>query len=117
MYLRIMPAAMNPRPWDFADPPPATIVVSPGANLAPTASRPTTIAATPKPSVDVPRASSAYSSETGEEGARHGISSDPPVLPELKVSSPASNEGATSIDLQVHKPSADVPRDIDSTAL
>lgn len=113
----IVPAAMVPRPWDFPDPPPATIVVGPGANLAPTTSRPTTIAATPKPSVDVPRASSAYSSETGEEGARHGISSDPPVLPELKVSSPASNEGTTSIDLQVHKPSADVPRDADSIAL
>lgn len=113
----IMPAALVPRPWDFPDPPPATIVVGPGANLAPTASRPTTVAATPKPSVDVPRASSAYSSETGEEGARHGISSDPPVLPELKVSSPASNEGTTSIDLQVHKPSADVPRDADSIAL
>ncbi|KAG2339745.1 hypothetical protein BDR05DRAFT_916723 [Suillus weaverae] len=113
----IMPAAMVARPWDFPDPPPATIVVGPGANLAPTASRPTTIAATPKPSVDVPRISSAYSSETGEEGARRGISSDPPVLPELKVSSPASNEGTTSIDLQVHKPSADVPRDVDSIAL
>lgn len=112
----IMPAAMVPRPWDFPDPPPATIVVAPGANLAPTASRPT-IAATPKPSVDVPRASSTYSSETGEEGARHGISSDPPVLPELKVSSPASNEGTNSIDLPVHKPSADVPRDADSIAL
>lgn len=113
----IMPAAMVPRPWDFPDPPPATIVVAPGANLAPTASRPATIAATPKPSVDAPRASSAYSSETGEEGARHGISSDPPVLPELKVSSPASNEGTNSIDLPVHKPSADVPRDADSIAL
>ncbi|KAG1730780.1 hypothetical protein EDB19DRAFT_1371310 [Suillus lakei] len=113
----IMPAAMTARSWDFPDPPPATIVVGPGANLAPTASRPTTVAATPKPSVDVPRASSAYSGETGEEGARHGISSDPPVLPELKVSSPASNEGTTSIDLQVHKPSADVPRDADSIAL
>jgi hypothetical protein len=112
-----MPAAMVPRPWDFPDPPPATIVVAPGANLAPTASRPATIAATPKPSVDAPRASSAYSSETGEEGARHGISSDPPVLPELKVSSPASNEGTNSIDLPVHKPSADVPRDADSIAL
>ncbi|KAG2132441.1 uncharacterized protein EDB93DRAFT_906025 [Suillus bovinus] len=113
----IMPAAMVPRPWDFPDPPPATIVVGPGANLAPTASRTTTVAATPKPSVDAPRASSTYSSETGEEEARHGISSDPPVLPELKVSSPASTEGATSIDLQVHKPSADVPRDADSIAL
>ncbi|KAG0700714.1 hypothetical protein DFH29DRAFT_832180 [Suillus ampliporus] len=113
----IMPAAMVPRPWDFPDPPPATIVVGPGANLAPTASRPTTVAATPKPSVDAPRASSAYSSETGEEGARHVISSDPPVLPELVVSSPASNEGKPSIDLQVHKPSADVPRDADPFSL
>lgn len=112
----IMPVAMVPRPWDFPDPPPATIVVGPGANLAPTASRPATITATPKPSVDAPRASSTYSSETGEEGARHGISSDPPVLPELKVSSPASNDGTSSIDLQVHKPSADVPRDADSIA-
>lgn len=112
----IMPVAMVPRPWDFPDPPPATIVVAPGATLAPTASRPTTITATPKPSVDAPRASSTYSSETGEEGVRHGISSDPPVLPELKVSSPASNDGTSSIDLQVHKPSADVPRDADSIA-
>jgi len=117
---RIMPAAMVPRAWDFADPPPpATIVVGPGANLAPTASRPGTIATTPKPSIsmDVPRASSAFTGETGEEERRHVISSDPPVLPELVVSSPASNEGKPSIDLEVHKPSADVPRDAESIAL
>ncbi|KAG1735119.1 uncharacterized protein EDB91DRAFT_1348393 [Suillus paluster] len=113
----IMPAAMIARPWDFPDPPPATIVVGPGANLAPTASRPATVVATPKPSVDAPRASSAYSSETGEEGARHVISSDPPVLPELVVSSPASHEGKPSIDLEIHKPSADVPRDADPFSL
>lgn len=113
-----MPVAMVPRAWDFADPPPsATIIVGPGANLAPTASRPGTIAATPNPSMDVPRASSAYTGEAGDEERRHVISSDPPVLPELVVSSPTSNKGKPSIDLEVHKPSADVPRDAESFAL
>jgi hypothetical protein len=111
-----MPAAMVPRAWDFPDPP-TTIVVGPGANLAPTASRPGTIATASKPSMDVPRASSAYTGESGEEEGRHVISSDPPVLPELVVSSPASHEGRPSVDLEVHKPSADVPRDADSFAL
>ncbi|KAI6157676.1 hypothetical protein BKA82DRAFT_4060017 [Pisolithus tinctorius] len=105
----IMPVALVPRAWDFADPPQPCEQVQSNDTHSPTVTaantstpimaRLSTTAATPKASTDaVPgltRVSSAFSEVTyDEDEARPVISSEPPVLPELVVSSPASTEGA-----------------------
>ncbi|KIK97115.1 hypothetical protein PAXRUDRAFT_825287 [Paxillus rubicundulus Ve08.2h10] len=98
----IMPAALVPRAWDFPEAAPCHSETGPQGQTTPTSpsvKRFSATLATPKPSTDgllgAPRPSSAYSEETGEESnLRPGISSEPPVLPELVVSSPASIDGA-----------------------
>ncbi|KAI6046160.1 hypothetical protein EDC04DRAFT_3016203 [Pisolithus marmoratus] len=100
---RIMPIALVPRAWDFVDPPqPEQIqlnttqppIVTANTNT-PIAARLSTTVASPKASTDAyPRISSAFSEVTcDDDEARPVISSEPPVLPELVVSSPSSTEG------------------------
>ncbi|KAG6337084.1 hypothetical protein ID866_1995 [Astraeus odoratus] len=96
----ILPAALVPRAWDFPDPPrssesPSSTPQSPvTANPATATARLSTAAATAKASTDgVPRVSSAFSEVTCEDDeVRPIISSEPPILPELVVSSPSSIE-------------------------
>lgn len=98
----LLPVALVPRPWDFTDPPPKPEMGVPGQSTpaSPSIQRFSTTLTTPKPSTEVPngapRSSSAYSTETKEEEESHrpAISSQPPVLPELVVSSPGSIDGA-----------------------
>lgn len=98
----LLPVALVPRAWDFPDPPPPhTEMVAAGQSTptSPSVKRFSATLTTPKPSTDapsgVPRSSSAYSAETRDEDEpSHVISSEPPVLPELVVSSPGSIDGA-----------------------
>ncbi|KAI6000557.1 hypothetical protein EDD15DRAFT_2362056 [Pisolithus albus] len=101
---RIMPIALVPRAWDFADLPQPSEQTQSNASHTPIATTNTntpiaaclsTTLATPKASTDaVPRVSSAFSEiSCDEDEVRPVISSEPPVLPELVVSSPASTEG------------------------
>lgn len=100
----IMPIALVPRAWDFADLPQPSEQTQSNASHTPIATTNTntpiaaclsTTLATPKASTDaVPRVSSAFSEiSCDEDDVRPVISSEPPVLPELVVSSPASTEG------------------------
>ncbi|KAF8135581.1 hypothetical protein EV363DRAFT_1320977 [Boletus edulis] len=98
----VLPVALVPRAWDFADPPlPHTEMGAVGQSTptSPSVNRFSATLATPKPSTEAPngapRSSSAFSAETkDEEDSRHVISSEPPVLPELVVSSPGSIDSA-----------------------
>ncbi|KAG6378063.1 hypothetical protein JVT61DRAFT_13745 [Boletus reticuloceps] len=98
----VLPVALVPRAWDFPDPPlPHTEMGTVGQSTptSPSINRFSATLATPKPSTEAPngapRSSSAFSAETkDEEDSRHVISSEPPVLPELVVSSPGSIDSA-----------------------
>ncbi|KIJ67723.1 hypothetical protein HYDPIDRAFT_83269 [Hydnomerulius pinastri MD-312] len=122
----IMPAALVPRAWDFpeegagreARKSDGTGQGYPTTPTSPSVRRFSATLATPKPSTDAqggaPRPSSAYSMETGDEddGGRPVISSEPPVLPELVVSSPASIDGrAESVEGEAGKAHGEVQRD------
>ncbi|KAI6113244.1 hypothetical protein EDD16DRAFT_1160152 [Pisolithus croceorrhizus] len=100
----IMPIALVPRAWDFTDPPQPVEQIQSNATHSPIvaattntpiAARLSTTLGSPKASTDaVPRVSSAFSEVScDEDEVRPAISSEPPVLPELVVSSPASTEG------------------------
>ena len=99
----LLPVALVPRPWDFPDPPPPHTELGAAGQSTPTSpsvKRFSATLTTPKPSTEVPngvlpRSSSAYSAETRDDDElRPAISSAPPVLPELVVSSPGSIDGA-----------------------
>ncbi|EGO00296.1 hypothetical protein SERLA73DRAFT_160225 [Serpula lacrymans var. lacrymans S7.3] len=84
----IMPAAMVPRAWDFPPPPPPKVVVHDEDKTEGDVSAPV------KPSTEIPRPSSAYSDESsGIVDHSNPIAAMPPVLPELVVSSPPSEDG------------------------
>lgn len=117
----LLPVALVPHAWNFPDPPPTHAAIEAAGQSTPTSpsvKRFSATLTTPKPSTDVPngvpRSSSAYSSETrdGEE-SRPVISSEPPVLPELVVSSPGSIDGAPpeSVDGEVHNAHEKVQHD------
>lgn len=122
----LLPVALVPRPWDFPDPPPPHTDAGAAGQSTPTSpsvKRFSATLTTPKPSTEVPngapRSSSAYSIETrDEEESRHVISSEPPVLPELVVSSPGSIDGAPpeSVGGEVHNAHEKVQHDGVATA-
>lgn len=97
----LLPIALVPRAWDFPDsPPPHTEIAAAGQSTptSPSVKRFSATLTTPKPSTEVhngvARSSSAYSAETRDDEEHPAISSEPPVLPELVVSSPGSIDGA-----------------------
>lgn len=108
----LLPVALVPRAWDFPDPQPPHAEMGPAGQSTPTSpsvKRFSATLTTPKPSTEVPngapRSSSAYSAETrDDEESRPVISSEPPVLPELVVSSPGSIDGAPreSVDREAY---------------
>lgn len=122
----LLPIALVPRAWDFPDPPPPHTELAAAGQTTPTSpsvKRFSATLTTPKPSTEVPngapRSSSAYSSETrDDEESRPVISSDPPVLPELVVSSPGSIDGAPSenVDGKGHNAYNKVQHDGEPTA-
>lgn len=121
----LLPVALVPRAWDFPDPPPPHTEMDAAGQSTPTSpsvNRFSATLTTPKPSTEVPsgapRSSSAYSTETRDEESRPVISSDPPVLPELVVSSPGSIDGAPpeNVDGQVHNAYGKVQHDGQATA-
>ncbi|KAH7888829.1 hypothetical protein F5I97DRAFT_1803057 [Phlebopus sp. FC_14] len=103
----IMPAALVPRAWDFADLPRSSEAqtVQPTSTNDTSATRPSTTVVPQKSSTDgLQRSSSAYSEETGgEDEERPAISSEPPVLPELVVSSPTSMDGRPEVEEVAHE--------------
>lgn len=122
----LLPVALVPRPWDFPDPlPPHTETTAAGQSTptSPSVKRFSATLATPKPSTEVsnsaPRSSSAYSAETKDDDeSRHAISREPPILPELVVSSPGSIDGAPpeSVHGVAHNPYGRVQHDGEPTA-
>ncbi|KAG8213799.1 hypothetical protein J3R82DRAFT_10511 [Butyriboletus roseoflavus] len=122
----LLPVALVPCAWDFPDLPPPHTEMGPAGQSTPTSpsvKRFSATLTTPKPSTEVPngppRSSSAYSAETrDEEESRPIISSEPPVLPELVVSSPGSIDGAPreSIDGEAHNAYGKVKHDGAATA-
>ncbi|KAF9227487.1 hypothetical protein BS17DRAFT_695821 [Gyrodon lividus] len=122
----IMPAALVPRAWDFPEAAPCHSEMGSQGQITPSSpsvKRFSATLATPKPSTDgyngAPRASSAYSEETGEEGdSRPVISNEPPVLPELVVSSPGSIDAAPeSVEGEAHEAHEKVQRDGEALVL
>jgi len=122
----LLPVALVPRAWDFPDPPPPHTEMGAAGQSTPTSpsvKRFSATLTTPKPSTEVPngvpRSSSAFSAGTrDEEELRPTISSEPPVLPELVVSSPGSIDGAPpeSVDGEVHNAYEKVQHDGEATA-
>lgn len=122
----LLPIALVPRAWDFPDlPPPHTEMAAAGQTTptSPSVKRFSATLTTPKPSTEVPtgapRSSSAYSAETRDDDElRPAISNEPPVLPELVVSSPGSIDGAPpeSVDGKGHNAYDKAQHDGEATA-
>ncbi|KAF7970705.1 hypothetical protein HWV62_23248 [Athelia sp. TMB] len=79
----IMPTAMVPRPWDFADPPPKP-APAPAASTDPAAP----VSGLPRPSQTTEASSRPSEALSDASSPMTPVASLPPVLPEVVVSSP-----------------------------